>query len=107
MNCELIFICFRYSHPEVVLQYAQWALERHEEEAAHIFTKRENALPLSINQVLEFLSPFPVATVSYLEYVVHNLASKVCAKHYPVQCAHLLLLVGGIFPHKVGIVLHR
>ena len=70
--------CFRYSDPEVVLKYAQWALKQHEEIAAQIFTKRENALPLSPNQVLDFLSPFPAATVCYLEYLVHDQASKVC-----------------------------
>lgn len=71
-------LCDRYSDAEVVLKYAQWALEQHEELAAQIFTKRENALPLSPNQVLDFLSPFPAATVSYLEFIVHDQASKVC-----------------------------
>lgn len=61
---------------EVVLKYAQWALEKDEAMAAHIFTKRDNSLPLSAHKVLEFLSPFPVATVSYLEYLVHNQNSK-------------------------------
>ena len=67
----------RYSESEVVLKYAEWALERDEEMAAHIFTKRDNPLSLSSNRVLEFLSPFNLATVLYLEYVIQDQGSKV------------------------------
>lgn len=70
---------FRYSESEVVLKYAQWALERDEEMAARIFTEREIPLPLGPNKVLEFLSPFPLATIVYLEHSIHNQATKVCS----------------------------
>ncbi len=66
----------RYPEPEVVLKYAEWALKHDEPMAAHVFTKRESALPLSPMEVLEFLSPFPLATLSYLEYMIHDQASK-------------------------------
>lgn len=67
----------RYSEPKILLKYAQWALERDEEMAARIFTERDDPFPLSPNKILEFLSPFPLATVSYLEYAIHTQATKV------------------------------
>ena len=60
-----------------MMKYAQWALEKDEKMAADIFTGRENPLMLNSNKILEFLSPFPLATVSYLEYIIHSETSKV------------------------------
>lgn len=60
-----------------MMKYAQWALEKDEKMAADVFTRRENPLPILSNKVLEFLSPFPLATVSYLEHIVHSETSKV------------------------------
>lgn len=67
----------RHSDPEIVLKYAGWALERDEKMAIRIFTERETSLPLTPSKVLEFLSPFPVATISYLEHSIFNENSKV------------------------------
>lgn len=46
--------------------------------AARIFTDQEDSFPLSPEKVLEFLSPFPVATVLYLQHAIHHQATKVC-----------------------------
>ena len=63
-----------------MLKYAQWALERYEEEAVKIFTDHPgDQLPggLRVDKVLEFLSPFPTATVAYLEHLIHEKGSQV------------------------------
>ena len=62
----------------MVVKYARWALERDEELATKIFTEREDSSEiLSPHRVLEYLHPFPVATVSYLEHIIHNKGLKV------------------------------
>lgn len=61
----------------MVLKYARWALERDEEMASHIFTERDDVTPLPPSEVLEFLIPFPLATVAYLEHVIKIQNSKV------------------------------
>ena len=46
--------------------------------AVNIFTGRETPLPISPSKVLEFLAPFALATLSYLEYSILNEATAVC-----------------------------
>ena len=67
----------RYPEPNIVLKYSKWALERDEEMAARIFTDRDDSFSLPPEKVLEFLSPFPVAMVLYLQHTIHNKATKV------------------------------
>lgn len=62
-----------------MLKWAQWALKNDEQMAVHIFTEREMPLPLPPTKILEFLSPFPSATVSYLEHSILHDSSKVCS----------------------------
>ena len=65
----------RYTDEEVVFRYSQWALERDEVMATKIFTERTEEL--NSDKVLNFLSSFPTATVSYLEYIINKRGSKV------------------------------
>ncbi len=71
----------RYGNTEVVLKYARWALERDERTAVGIFTDRnpqdQVSKELRTDRVLDFLSPFPTATVIFLEHLVHDKESKV------------------------------
>lgn len=69
---------YRYTNSELVVKYAQWALERDEVLATKIFTEREdNSDILSPHRVLEYLHSFPVATVSYLEHIIRSKGLKV------------------------------
>ena len=59
----------------MVLQYAQWALDRNQEEAARVFTERvdgEKSEQLKPSFLLDFLKPYPDATLIYLEYLVND-----------------------------------
>ena len=68
----------RYTNSELVVKYAQWALERDEVLATKIFTERaDDSEVLSPHRVLDYLKSFPVATVSYLEHIIRNKGSKV------------------------------
>ena len=65
---------------EVVLQYAEWALQRNQEVAVKIFTDRvegEKSEQLKPASLLEFLKPYPDATLLYLEHLVNDGNSKV------------------------------
>jgi hypothetical protein len=60
---------------EVVLQYSKWALDRNQEEAARVFTERvdgEKSEQLKPSFLLDFLKPYPDATLIYLEYLVND-----------------------------------
>ena len=61
----------------MVFRYSRWALERDEEMATKIFTERKDSEELNSEKVLDFLSPFPIAAVSYLEHIIHGKGSKV------------------------------
>ncbi len=74
--CMVLWLA-RYSDPNIVLKYSKWALERDEEMAVRIFTDQDDSFPLLPEKVLEFLSPFPVATVLYLQHAIHHRATKV------------------------------
>ncbi len=76
-SLDKIIFCRRYSELHVVLEYVKWALDRDEEMAVQIFTEREDKSSMSPSQVLDILSPFKLATMSYLEHIVHVQDSKV------------------------------
>ena len=65
----------------MVLKYARWALERDEKIAVKIFTARRTpeqpSERMKPESVINFLSPFATATISYLEYLVHDKGLKV------------------------------
>ena len=64
-----------------MLKYARWALERDEKIAVKIFTARRTpeqpSERMKPESVINFLSPFATATISYLEYLVHDKGLKV------------------------------
>ena len=65
---------------EVVLQYAKWALDRNQEVGVKIFTERlegEKSKQLEPPFLLEYLKPYPDATLLYLEYLVNDRNSTV------------------------------
>ena len=87
LHCVLLWeslglnIYNRCGNIEVVLQYAKWALDRNQEMAARIFTERvegEKSEQLEPHFLLDFLKPYPDATLMYLEYLVNDGKSKVC-----------------------------
>ena len=64
----------------MVLQYAKWALDRHQEVAVRVFTERvegEKSEQLEPPFLVDFLKPYPEATLIYLEYLVNDKSSKV------------------------------
>ena len=65
----------------MVLKYASWALERDEIMAAKIFTNRKSQEQLSErmrpDNILDFLSSFPTATIAYLEHLIEDKGLKV------------------------------
>ena len=70
----------RCSNIEVVLQYAKWALDRDEEVAMCVFTERvegEKSEQLEPPFLLDFLKPYPMATLVYLECLVNDKNSMV------------------------------
>ncbi len=62
-----------------MFHYSEWALKRDEELATKIFT--EPTEELNSDKVLNFLSPFKTATVSYLEHIIHGQGSKVSLQY--------------------------
>ena len=67
--------CVRCGIIEVVLQYAKWALDKNQEVAVKIFTERvegEKSEKLEPSFLLEYLKPYPDATLLYLEYLVND-----------------------------------
>ena len=61
-----------------MLHYAEWALARDQGQAVRVFTERkEQKESLEPAFVLNFLKPFPVATVAYLEHIINDKKSKV------------------------------
>ena len=77
---------------EVVLQHAKWALDRNQEVAVRVFTERvegEKSEQLEPRFLLDFLKPYPDATLTYLEYLINDKKSMVCVHTctlYNVQC---------------------
>ena len=64
----------------MVLQYAKWALDHNQEVAVKIFTDRlegEKSEQLEPAFLLEYLKPYPDATLLYLEYLVNDRNSTV------------------------------
>lgn len=64
----------------MVLQYAKWALDKNQEVAVRVFTERvegEKSEQLKPPFVIDFLKPYPDATLVYLEYLVNDKESKV------------------------------
>lgn len=69
---------------EVVLQYAKWALDRNQEVAVRVFTERiegEKSEQLEPHFLLDFLKPYPDATLVYLEYLVNDRNSMVYTRY--------------------------
>ena len=81
---------------EVVLHYAKWALEREQEQAARIFTERqeeETSEKLEPRFILDFLKPFQGATILYLEHLINDRKSMVqlpIQVYFTVPCSHLV-----------------
>ena len=73
-----------------MFHYSEWALKRDEELATKIFT--EPTEELNSDKVLNFLSPFKTATVSYLEHIIHGQGSKVSLQYtiVTVMCQNVL-----------------
>ena len=62
------------------MQYAKWALDCHQEMAVCVFTDRvegEKFDQLQPSFLLDFLKPYPDATLIYLEYLINDKNSKV------------------------------
>ena len=101
---------------EVVLQHAKWALDRNQEVAVRVFTERvegEKSEQLEPRFLLDFLKPYPDATLTYLEYLINDKKSMVCVHtmynvQYSVQSLKPKILtestcfVGGALPHPAG-----
>ena len=106
-RCIVRSFC-RYTNSELVVKYARWALERDEELATKIFTEREdNSEVLSPHRVLDYLKSFPIATVSYLEYIIRNKGLKVSSSQLFSVCnieklrVRLLYICRACSPHIV------
>lgn len=70
-----LFPIHRCGNIEVVIQYAKWALDKNQEMAARIFTERvegEKSEQLEPHFLLDFLKPYPDATLVYLEYLIND-----------------------------------
>jgi tetratricopeptide (TPR) repeat protein len=81
---------------EVVLEYAGWALDRDQEVAVKVFTERvegERSEQLQPAALLEFLRPYPDATLLYLEYLVNDRNSTEEAFHTQLASSYLKQLL--------------
>ncbi|CAI8050652.1 Transforming growth factor-beta receptor-associated protein 1 [Geodia barretti] len=82
---------------EVVLQYAKWALDRNQEVGVKIFTERlegEKSKQLEPPFLLEYLKPYPDATLLYLEYLVNDRNSTEESFHTQLASSYLRQLLG-------------
>ncbi|KAM6972896.1 transforming growth factor-beta receptor-associated protein 1 [Aplochiton taeniatus] len=76
---------------DVVWASANWALQRNQEVGVQIFTKRDpgDKQLFRADEVITFLKKYPVALMSYLEFLVHDLNSKAEKHHTLLALAYV------------------
>lgn len=87
----------------MVLKYAKWVLDKDELKGASIFIERgkltESKVELEESVIMEKLSPYVLASVTYLEFVINEKNSTV---NKYLNCAIIIfyIFIAGDFPHS-------
>ncbi|XP_051812996.1 transforming growth factor-beta receptor-associated protein 1 isoform X1 [Acanthochromis polyacanthus] len=74
---------------DTVWAFADWTLQRNQEIGVQIFTKRPPDDQFETQNILTFLEKYPLALLSYLEFLIHDLNSEEERYHNRLAVAYV------------------
>ncbi|XP_076834766.1 transforming growth factor-beta receptor-associated protein 1 isoform X3 [Brachyhypopomus gauderio] len=93
----------------VILEAADWVLQKDQKAAALIFTKRDPDTQslFAPNEVLTILSHYPVALILYLEFLIQDLHSEEEKHHTLLAMTYATLILDATERHKINDVTNQ